>query len=138
MEGTITGMEQACLDPMAAGTKLRKQKLRDRLLAIHPVPASFDLTMHNAGALLTCGSPEGTALVLNRFIPARGDERRRWLLLRWQAAAAALDHQQAALALRRHSDGAVVDSPTAAWPPGPRGERSDGGGLLSGLSCNRV
>ena len=77
VDGTITTMEKACLDPMAAGTKRRKQQLRDRLLAIHPVPASFELTMRNAGALLTCGSPEGTALVLNRFIPARGDERRR-------------------------------------------------------------
>jgi hypothetical protein len=93
---------------MAAGTKRRKQQLRDRLLAIHPVPASFELTMRNAGALLTCGSPEGTALVLNRFIPARGDERRRWLTLRWQAAAAALDHPQAALALRRLVDGNVA------------------------------
>ena len=118
VEGTITSLEQACLDPMAAGTKLRKQQLRDRLLAIHPVPASFDLTMRNAGALLTCGSPEGTASVLNRFSPARGDERRRWLMLRWQAAAAALDHQQAALALRRLVDGnvATLDDITLAGP----------------------
>ena len=108
VDGTIITMEKACLDPMAAGTKRRKQQLHDRLLAIHPVPASFDLTMRNAGALLTCGSPEGTALVLNRFIPARGDERRRWLTLRWQAAAAALDHPQAALALRRLVDGNVA------------------------------
>ena len=108
VDGTITTMEKACLDPMAAGTKRRKQQLRDRLLSIHPVPASFELTMRNAGALLTCGSPEGTALVLNRFIPARGDERRRWLTLRWQAAAAALDHPQAALALRRLVDGNVA------------------------------
>jgi hypothetical protein len=118
VSGTITTMEQACLDPMAAGTKLRKQQLRDRLLAIHPVPASFDLTMRNAGALLTCGAPEGTALVLNRFSPARGDERRRWLMLRWQAAAAALDHRQAALALRRLVDGnvAALDDITLAGP----------------------
>ena len=118
VSGTITTMEQACLDPMAAGTKLRKQQLRDRLLAIHPVPASFDLTMRNAGALLTCGAPEGTALVLNRFSPARGDERRRWLMLRWQAASAALDHRQAALALRRLVDGnvAALDDITLAGP----------------------
>ena len=118
VSGTITTMEQACLDPMAAGTKLRKQQLRDRLLAIHPVPASFDLTMRNAGALLTCGAPERTALVLNRFSPARGDERRRWLMLRWQAAAAALDHRQAALALRRLVDGnvAALDDITLAGP----------------------
>merc|ERR1711965_700937 len=50
VEGTITTMEKACLDPMAAGTKRRKQQLRDRLLAIHPVPASFELTMRNAAA----------------------------------------------------------------------------------------
>ena len=118
VDGTITTMEEACLDPKAAGTKLRKQQLRDRLLAIHPVPASFDLTMRHAGALLTCGSPEGTALVLNRFSPARGDERRRWPMLRWQAAAAALDHRQAALALRRLVDGnvATLDEITLAGP----------------------
>jgi hypothetical protein len=109
VDGTITSLEQACVDPLAAATKARKQQLRDRLLAIHPIPASFDLTMRNAEALLTCGSPEGTALVLNRFSPARGEERRRWLMLRWQAAAAALDHRQAALALRRLVDGRLAD-----------------------------
>jgi hypothetical protein len=111
-------MEQACLDPMVSGTKQRKQQLRDRLLAIHPVPASFDLTMRNAGALLTCGSPEGTALVLNRFSPAFGEERRSWLMLRWQAASAALDHRQAALALRRLVNGnvAALDDITLAGP----------------------
>jgi hypothetical protein len=118
VKGTIPSMEQACLDPMVSGTKQRKQQLRDRLLAIHPVPASFDLTMRNAGALLTCGSPEGTALVLNRFSPAFGEERRSWLMLRWQAASAALDHRQAALALRRLVNGnvAALDDITLAGP----------------------
>ena len=68
VSGTIPSMEQACLDPMAAGTKLRKQQLRDRLLAIHPVPASFDLTMRNAGALLTTGQQR--ACIAHREIKA--------------------------------------------------------------------
>ena len=101
VEMDVAAAEQACLDPLIANTDRRRQDLRDRLLALHPVIDSLDLVLENAEALMSCGAPEAAAVVLNRYSPRAGDERRRWLLLRWRAAAAALDHRQAALALRR-------------------------------------
>ena len=101
VEMDVAAAEQACLDPLIADTDRRRQDLRDRLLALHPVIDSLDLVLENAEALMSCGAPEAAAVVLNRYSPRAGDERRRWLLLRWRAAAAALDHRQAALALRR-------------------------------------
>ncbi|MCB4400127.1 hypothetical protein [Synechococcus sp. MU1625] len=97
----VDAAEQACLDPLIADTDRRRQDLRDRLLALHPVIDSLDLVLENAEALMSCGAPEAAAVVLNRYSPRAGDERRKWLLLRWRAAAAALDHRQAALSLRR-------------------------------------
>ncbi|WP_353291622.1 hypothetical protein [Synechococcus sp. M16CYN] len=104
-DGTIAELEQACLNSLDAEPNWWRGQLRDRLLAIHPVPARFDLTLRNAEALLRCGFPEGVALVLNRFSPRVGEERQSWLMLRWQAAAATLNHRQAALALRRLVNG---------------------------------
>ena len=101
VEMDVAAAEQACLDPLIADTDRRRQDLRDRLLALHPVIDSLDLVLENAEALMSCGAPEAAAVVLNRYSPRAGDERRSWLLLRWRAAAAALDHRQAALALRR-------------------------------------
>ena len=74
---------------------------------------SLELVQANAEALMSCGAPEAAAVVLNRYLPRVGDERRQWLLLRWRAAAAALDHRQAALALRRLVDGNLkaLDAP---------------------------
>ena len=101
VEMDVAAAEQACLDPLIADNDRRRQDLRDRVLALHPVIDSLDLVLENAEALMSCGAPEAAAVVLNRYIPRAGDERRKWLLLRWRAAAAALDHRQAALALRR-------------------------------------
>ena len=100
-EMDVAAAEQACLDPLVAASDRRRQALRDQLLALHPVIDSLDLVLANAEALMSCGAPEAAAVVLNRYVPRPGVERRQWLLMRWRAAAAALDHRQAALALRR-------------------------------------
>ena len=109
----VAAAEQACLDPRIATSDRRRQALRDRLLALHPVMDSLDLVLANAEALMSCGAPESAAVVLNRYSPWAGEERRQWLLLRWRAAAAALDHRQAALALRRlvAGDLTALDAP---------------------------
>ena len=101
----LAQLEQACLDPLIASSNRRKQALRDRLLVLDPVPTTFELVQSHAQALLSCGSPDGAGVVLNRYSPAAGEERSNWLLMRWQAADAGLDHRQAALALRRLVDG---------------------------------
>jgi hypothetical protein len=81
----------------------------------------------NAEALMSCGAPEAAAVVLNRYSPLVGDERRQWLLLRWRAAAAALDHRQAALALRRLVDGNLIALDAPLFPDQPL--RNQGNGL---------
>ena len=101
LEGDLIALEQACRDAQDFGLDQRLQQLRERLLGLHPRPEALDLVLANAQALMTCRSPESAGVVLNRYSPGQGVDWRRWLLLRWQAAAAALDHRQAALALRR-------------------------------------
>ena len=104
LESDLQQLERGCTDPLIG----RQQEIRDRLLVLHPAPDSFELVVANATALLTCGSPDSAARVLNRISPAVGEERRRWLRLRWQAAAAGLDHREAALALRRLVNGDLI------------------------------
>ena len=101
LESDLQQLELGCGDPLISASGGRRQQIRDRLLVLHPAPQSFERVMGNASALLTCGSPDSAARVLNRISPAQGEERRLWLRLRWQAAASALDHREAALALRR-------------------------------------
>ena len=108
LERDVAILEQACLDPMIATSSRRKQALRNRLLVLNPVPETLESVLIQANALLSCGSPDTAAKVLNRYSPAAGQERRLWMLMRWQAAAAALDHRQAALALRRLVDGDLI------------------------------
>ena len=108
LESDLQQLERGCTDPLIGATGGRQQEIRDRLLVLHPAPESFELVMANATALLTCGSPDSAARVLNRISPAVGEERRRWLRLRWQAAAAGLDHREAALALRRLVNGDLI------------------------------
>ena len=108
LESDIQQLELGCGDPLIGASNGRRQQIRDRLLVLHPAPQSFELVMANANALLTCGSADSAARVLNRISPAVGEERRRWLRLRWQAAAAGLDHREAALALRRLVNGDLI------------------------------
>ena len=108
LERDVAILEQACLDPMITTSSRRKQALRNRLLVLNPVPETLESVLIQANALLSCGSPDTAAKVLNRYSPAAGQERRLWMLMRWQAAAAALDHRQAALALRRLVDGDLI------------------------------
>lgn len=108
LERDVAILEQACLDPMIATSSRRKQALRNRLLVLNPVPETLASALIQANALLSCGSPDTAAKVLNRYSPAAGQERRLWMLMRWQAASAALDHRQAALALRRLVDGDLI------------------------------
>ena len=65
-------------------------------------------------------------MVLNRYYPRVGDERRQWLLLRWRAAAAALDHRQAALALRRLVDGDLNALDAPLFPDKPLPDQGNG------------
>ena len=122
----LASAKQACLNPRIANSNGRRQALRDRLLELHPVIDSLELVLANAEALMSCGAPEAAAVVLNRYSPRVGDERRQWLLLRWHAAAEALDHRQAALALRRLVDGNLKALDAPLFPDQPLPDQSNG------------
>ena len=81
-------LEQACSDPQIGASDGQRQQIRDRLLVLHPAPQAFELVLANANALLRCGSPDSAAVVLQRVSPGTAEQRRRWLPLRWRAAAA--------------------------------------------------
>ena len=125
-EMDLAAAEQACLDPRIATSDRRRQALRNRLLALYPVVDSLDLVLANAEALMSCGAPEAAAVVLNRYSPRVGNERRQWLLLRWRAAAAALDHRQAALALRRLVEGNLNALDAPLFPNKPLPDQGNG------------
>ena len=76
-EMDLAAAEQACLNPRIANSDGRRQALRDRLLELHPVIDSLELVLANAEALMSCGAPEAAAVVLSRYIPRVGDERRQ-------------------------------------------------------------
>ena len=98
-------LAQGCLDPAIGTSNARRQQIRNRLLELDQAPQPFEAILANATALLRCGSPDSAAVVLQRTSPGSPQQRRQWLLLRWRAAASALDHRQAALALRRLVNG---------------------------------
>ena len=114
-------LEQGCVDPAIGTAHARRQQIRDRLLELHPAPQPFEVVMADATALLRCGSPDSAAVVLQRSSPGSPEQQRRWLLLRWRAAAAGLDHQQAALALRRLVKGDLPALAALELQPGVNG-----------------
>ena len=101
----VAELQQGCRVALTDGMHERLQLVRDRLLTLDPRPQSIDEVFATAKALMVCRSPESALLVLNRWSPSAGEERRRWLLMAWQAADAAQDHPRAALMLRRLVNG---------------------------------
>ncbi len=104
-EGDLPQLSAACVDADRFGLQDRLRLLRDQLMVVKPSPQPFDVVMENARALMACRAPDSTQIVLSRFGPAPGSQRREWLLLSWQAASAAFDQDRAVLALRRLVDG---------------------------------
>ena len=106
--GDLGQLDAACRDAARFGQNERLKALRDRLMVVAPAPQPFAVVTSNARALLACRAPESAQRVLSRYGPGEGGHRRTWLLLSWRAAAAALDHEAAILALRRYADGDLV------------------------------
>ena len=98
--GSLDDLAQVCLQLVEEGDVRLLQKVQARLLTIKPAPQPLPVVLANADVLLRCGAPQAALKVLERYGPAPGVERNQWLLLRWQAANAGLDHRVAAEALR--------------------------------------
>lgn len=107
LDGGARALGDACVNALAVGLDARLPLARGRLLTLNPEPDDLATVLDDAAALLQCRAPDAALTVLDRVGPAAGDERRRWLLLQWQAARDARDHRRAALALQRLSQGSV-------------------------------
>ena len=103
--GDLAQLDGACRDAARFGLGQRMRDLRERLMLVAPAPQPFAVVTANARALLACRAPGSARRVLTRYGPGPGPQRQEWLLLSWQAASAALDHEAAVLALRRLADG---------------------------------
>ncbi len=99
----LAELDALCRRSLAEDDRLRLERLRQRLLAIHPAPQPLPVVLANADLLLSCQAPQAALEVLGRYGPGPGAGRVQWLLLQWRAATAALDHRRAALALERLS-----------------------------------
>lgn len=98
--GTLEQLDAACQQLVEEGDGAALQRVQARLLSLNPAPQPLPVVLANAHVLLRCQAPQAALQVLERYGPAPGVERRQWLLLRWQAANAGLDHGVAAAALR--------------------------------------
>lgn len=107
LEGDARALGEACGNALTVGLDARLPLVRGRLLALNPEPEDLATVLGDAAALLQCRAPEAALAVLDRVGPAAGEDRRRWLLLQWQAARDARDHRRAALALQRLSGRSV-------------------------------
>ena len=121
LEANRDQLEQGCMDPAIGLVQGRRQQIRERLLALHSIQPTVDAVMAYAMALLRCGSPDSALAVLQRINPESQQDRQQWLLLRWRAANAGLNHREAALALRLWANGNLPALAELALEPGLTG-----------------
>ena len=121
----------SCAAAVRSGALEEARRQRQLLQADLRPPVSLDGVLQAAAALLACAAPDAALDVLARISPAPGDERRRWLLMQWQAAQAGLHHDRAAQALQALAgeelaaletlllplDGAALGAPTQGRRP---------------------
>lgn len=114
--GSLDELAQLCPQLLEEGDLRLLQKLQARLLTIKPAPQPLPVVLANADVLLRCGAPQAALKVLERYGPAPGPERNQWLLLRWQAANAGLDHRVAAESLRDLAGGQMASLESLQLP----------------------
>lgn len=95
------GVVADCQAARSAADRDALRRLQRQLQRPPSAPESLPSLLERAGQLLACGAPVAALAVLDRLVPAPGPDRQAWLLLRWQAAAAGLQHQVAAESLLR-------------------------------------
>ncbi len=112
----LSVLELACQDSARFDQPQRLRLLRDRLMAVRPVPQPLPVVLANANALISCLAPEAALGVLDRYGPGPGLERQQWLIQQWRAANAGLNHRRASEALRRLAAGNLASLETMALP----------------------
>lgn len=120
----LAPLTQACQAAQAAGDGAALRQVQQQLLQRPSQPEALGLLLARAEALLGCKAPAGALEVLDRGRPGPGSERQLWLLLRWQAAQAGLDHRLAADSLWRLAAGDLASLEPLALPVSPTAQRS--------------
>lgn len=113
----------ACQAAVQAGDPMAVRQVQNRLLPRPPQPEPMGPLLARAEALLACRAPAGALQVLDRISPAAGPQRQLWLLMRWQAAHAGLDHRLAADALWRLAAGDLASLQALPLPVAPTAQR---------------
>lgn len=114
--GSLDALAQVCLQLLEEGDMRLLQAVQARLLTIKPAPQPLPMVLANADVLLRCQAPQAALKVLERYGPAPGNERNQWLLLRWRAANAGLDHRVAAEALQELAGAQLASLETVLLP----------------------
>lgn len=109
-------LAEACAAALAASDQAALRLAQQTLLQPPARPESLAPLLARAELLLSCRAPGGALQVLDRLSPAAGADRRAWLLQRWQAAAAALNHRLAADSLVRLAEGNPAGLETLQLP----------------------
>jgi hypothetical protein len=112
----LSTLNRACQEAADFNFTKRLQLLRERLLTAAPAPQPLAVVLVNANALLSCKAPEAALTVLNRYGPKAGPERDQWLIQRWRAANASLQHGLAAESLQWLARGQSANLETIALP----------------------
>lgn len=113
----------ACQAAVSANDAVALRQIQQQLLVRPLRPEPLRPLLARAEALLLCRSPVGALQVLDRLSPAPGQDRQVWLLMRWQAAQAGLDHRQAADALWRLAAGEPASLEALPLPVTPTAQR---------------
>ncbi len=104
---SLKELRNACLDSVRFSQNNRLHELRERLLLLSKERQSFDSLVSNADALMSCKAPDSAQKVLESVIPASSSQRRELLILLWQAANSALDHESASASLMKLVNGEI-------------------------------
>lgn len=114
--GDLQALDQACKEAVTFDFVTRLRLLRQRLMLVAPAPQPLSVVLRNADVLLSCRAPDGALSVLDRYSPGPGPDRDRWLLTRWRAAQAGLQHRLAAESLERLAGGRIASLESVALP----------------------
>jgi len=114
---------RACDRALAAGDAVALRQVQQQLLQQPQAPERLGPLLARAEALLACRAPASALQVLDRTSPAPGTDRQLWLLMRWQAAQAGLDHRLAADSLWRLAAGELASLEALPLPVSASAQR---------------
>ncbi len=103
--GNLPQLNAACIDSAQFSMNSRLRELTRRLVEIAEPVQTSEFLMDKANAFLSCKDANSAQKLLSQNSPPEFmPKRRAWWILSWQAANSAMNHDEAALALRKLSN----------------------------------